>query len=189
MSKIARKPKEPWAMPIPYTIVPIWRIPPVRCYVSACAAVLDIEALVMWNFVLVEQIGFVIIDFTGRELFAKHYIIEQPLNDTELMERYSMDPDCLRKAIEGYEKVTGDNYVHQKSRVTYTWKNACFELDAVIRQYKPIIWAKGANLERRVFGMKYIINELEEHGCPKYPPGNLHDPLAECRFFSRYIPY
>lgn len=176
-------------MPIPYTVIPVWKVPQRSCYVSACAAVIDIEALVMRDFVLVEQIGFLIVDYFGRELYAKKFIVEQPLTAAELTQRYSIDPMSLQTAIGGYVKVTGDSYIHPKSHTTYTWRGVCSELHEMIRQYKPILWAKGANLERRVFGREYIINDLQDYNCPKYPQGKLHDPLAECRFFAQFIPF
>lgn len=179
---------------ISYTRIPynsalgLWH-PPVygSAQVGDCMAVIDIEALVMKNFVLVEQIGFIIIDRFGRELFAKKFYIEQPLNERELSERYSFNAGALRAAINGYEWVTGDSYIHPKTRYTYTWSEACTVLHGIINQYRPIIWAKGAALERRVFGM-YIINELEDFGCPKYPSERKHDPLEECWYFSQFIP-
>ena len=167
----------------------LWH-PPAYAYahVDPCAAVIDIEALVMENFVLVEQIAVVIVDYIGRELYGNNFYIEQPLHMEELMQRYAVSRRSLRKAIEGYQKVTQDSYVHPKTHRTYTWKGACAMLHAVMQQYQPItIWAKGANLERRVFGAIYVIYELEDFGCPKYPK-DVHDPLQECRFFCQYIP-
>ena len=49
------------------------------------------------------------------------------------------------------------------------------------------MYAKGASLERTVLGSYLNIQDLEWYGCPKYP-GELHDPLQECIFFSDYVP-
>lgn len=180
--------KNPMSLQIPYTV---WNPMPFSFYtiqIPRCAAVLDIEALVMENFVLVEQIGLLIVDYTGRELYAKKFIIQQPYGVDQIQIKYSLEKDTVEKAIKGYTLVTGDNYIHPKSRQTYSWKNAKEEMREYIRQYKPTIWAKGAALERRVFGKEYLIYDLEEYGCPKYPYGKFHDPLDECRFFANYIP-
>lgn len=116
-------------MPVPYTPMMRWGFVNTQQNIPPCAAVIDIEALLLKNIVLVEQIGFLIRNNTGVELFGKRYIIEQPLSQREIEERYQLDHYTVMKAIEGYQKVTGDDYVHPKSRETYTWTEACNDID------------------------------------------------------------
>jgi hypothetical protein len=102
-----------------------------------------------------------------------------------LAQRYKITKPEIEKAIYGYQLVTGDDYIHPDGIPYYKARSIVLDL---IRRYGATVWAKGATLERRVFGSVFNIYDLEDFGCPKYPYGYNHNPLNECMYFAQFVP-
>jgi hypothetical protein len=151
-------------------------------------AVIDVEALILGPVKVVEQVACVIISAsTGLEVFAEKHIVYQPYDANGLVQHYGQSMETTMIAIDGYVTVTHDNPIHDDSRIHPSWGAVRNRLRKILRRRAIKIYAKGANLERIVFGSTLDIDDLEWFGCPKYPE-KVHDPLLECRFFARYIP-
>jgi hypothetical protein len=151
-------------------------------------AVLDVEALILGPIKVVEQVACVIMSSaTGREVFAEKHYVYQPYGLESLVQHYGQPMPIVQRAVDGYVKVTGDNPLHDDPSTQPTWSAVRNRLRKILGRRAISVYAKGAALERTVFGTAMNIRELETYGCPRYP-GRLHDPLDECRFFSGYIP-
>ena len=152
-------------------------------------AVIDIEALLLGPKVrVVEQVAFVIISAaTGREILAEKHIIFQPKDVAELVEHYNQPREIVEFAVNAYRRITGDNHIHSDPAANPTWSAVKTRVRKIMRRRAIKVYAKGAALERTVFGKAFEIDDLEYYGCPKYPIA-IHDPLEECRFFSKFIP-
>jgi hypothetical protein len=151
-------------------------------------AVIDVEALMLGPVKVVEQIACIIVSAaSGSEVFAEKHVVFQPFNKEGLVAHYGQPLDLVQRAIDGYVKVTGDDPVHDNPRDHPPWSAVRNRLRKILRRRAIKIYAKGAALERTVFGSTLDIQDLEWYGCPKYPL-EIHDPLAECRFFAQYIP-
>lgn len=153
-------------------------------------AVVDVEALLLGPRVrVVEQVGYVLRSATtGAELLAEKFIVYQPHGVDALVANYSQPRSVVDQAVAAYCRITGDpSPVHDDPGLHPSWAAVKYHINRVLKARAFKVYAKGADLERRVFGTLFAIHELELFGCPKYP-GAIHDPLEECRFFSRYIP-
>ena len=100
-----------------------------------------------------------------------------------------MDTAVVLKAVDGYRKVTHDNYVHDYPMLYgyKQWGPVRKRITQICRLYAVCAYAKGMDLEYRVFFGEIPFLDLAWWGAPKYP-NDVHDPLSECRFFSQYIP-
>lgn len=151
-------------------------------------AVIDVEALLLGKVNVVEQIACVIISAaSGKEVFSEKHIVYQPYGERGLVSKYGETVERVRRAIDGYKLVTCDNHVHDDPVKNPPWNAVRNRLRKILRRRAIKVYAKGADLERSVFGHTMNIQDLEWYGCPKYPK-RIHDPLDECRFFSQYIP-
>jgi hypothetical protein len=151
-------------------------------------AVIDVEALMLGPVKVVEQVACVIMSAdTGKEIFGEKHMVYQPHDFGGLMSKYGQPESVVRKAIEGYVHVTHDNPVHDNPMIHPTWSAVRNRIRKILRRRAIRVYAKGASLERTVFGSSLEIQDLEWFGCPKYPEA-VHDPLLECRFFAQYIP-
>lgn len=152
-------------------------------------AVIDVEALILGPVVrVVEQIAVVLMSAsTGEEIFAEKHNVWQPKDHRELSDFYGQPFEVVDRAISAYGRITGDNYLHDDALRHPVWRAVKTRIRKILRHRAIKIYAKGASLERTVFGGSIPIADLEWSGCPKYPYA-LHDPLEECRFFSQYIP-
>jgi hypothetical protein len=151
-------------------------------------AVIDVEALLLGPVKVVEQIACVIVSAsTGKETFAEKHIVYQPYDVPGLVAHYVQPEAVVRAAVDGYVMITGDDPVHDDPLVHPTWSAVRNRLRKILRRRAIKVYAKGAELERIVFGSTLEIYDLEWTGCPRYPE-KIHDPLKECRFFAQYIP-
>lgn len=151
-------------------------------------AVIDVEALMLGAVKVVEQVACVIMSAsTGSEIFAEKHMVYQPFNAEGLSKYYSHPVSAVQNAIAGYTCVTHDNPVHDNPMVNPPWNAVRNRIRKILTRRAIRIYAKGAALERTVFGSSMAIQDLEDFNCPKYP-GAVHDPLLECRFFAQYIP-
>jgi hypothetical protein len=151
-------------------------------------AVVDVEALMLGPVKVVEQVACVIMSAaTGKEIFGEKHIVYQPFNAEGLLNHYGQPPEVVQKAIDGYTHVTHDDPVHDDPLIHPTWSAVRNRIRKILRRRAIKVYAKGASLERTVFGSTLEIQDLEWWGCPKYPEA-VHDPLLECRFFAKYIP-
>lgn len=154
---------------------------------------MDVEALVSKDVAVVEQIGLLIVALepdpsTGRlrcRVVEEHLIVvRQDLTRDELAQQFRIDRYRVDAAIAGYQLVTGDRcYMHADG---LQWPDALGFVVNAVRAHGAVVWAKGADLERRVFGRFLEIYDLADYGCPKYPYPR-HNPLDECKFFSQYL--
>ena len=150
-------------------------------------AVIDVEALVMDRIDVVEQVAIVLVDLFGREVLGEKHMIYQPLDSGGLSRSYGVGIDNVQKAIDGYRKVTRDDYIHRDPFAYERWGPVRKRLTQICRDYAVAVYAKGIALEYRVFYGELPFWDLAWWSAPKYP-GEVHDPLCECRFFSQYIP-
>jgi hypothetical protein len=151
-------------------------------------AVIDVEALLLGPVKVVEQVACIIMSSaTGKEIFAEKHMVYQPFDANGLVMHYGQSMDVVRRAIDGYVHVTRDNPVHDDPMNNPTWSAVRNRLRKILRRRAIRVYAKGASLERTVFGSTIDVQDLEWWGCPKYPEA-VHDPLLECRFFANYIP-
>ena len=152
-------------------------------------AVIDVEALMVGPIVkIVEQVAFVLVSASdGRELLAEKHIVYQHFNAEELAVHYNQSAQTIENAVAIYKRLTQDDPVHSDPAVYPTWSAVRNRIRKILRRRAIKIYAKGAGLERTVFGKSFDIYDLEWSGCPKFPEA-VHDPLEECRFFSKYIP-
>lgn len=151
-------------------------------------AVIDVEALMLDGIKVVEQVACVIMSSsTGKEVFGEKYMVYQPYDLSGLVSHYGQSYDQTKFATEAYSRITGDNPVHDDPYIHPPWSAVRNRLRKILRRRAIEIYAKGADLERTVFGPSMTILDLEWWGCPKYPL-QIHDPLEECRFFAKYIP-
>lgn len=152
-------------------------------------AVIDVEALILGPIVrVVEQVGVVLVSAsTGEEIFGEKHIVFQPYDETHLSWWYQQPPEVVRYASFAYRRITGDDPLHADPMMHPSWCAVRTRLRKILRRRAIKVYAKGAALERTVFGRSFEIDDLEDTGCPKYPEA-IHDPLEECRFFARYIP-
>ena len=150
-------------------------------------AVIDVEALVMGKMDIVEQVAIVLVDVFGKEVLGEKHMIFQPMNAEQLAQSYHLDPHIVQKGIDGYTLVTRDNYVHDNPYVFERWGPVRKRIVNICQRYAMAVYAKGIALEYRVFYGELPFWDLAWWGAPKYP-GDVHDPLNECRFFSQYIP-
>lgn len=154
---------------------------------KAYFAVIDVEALVMGKMDIVEQVAIVLVDIYGQEVLGEKHMIYQPLNASQLAHSYGMDQQIVQKAIDGYALVTHDNYIHDNPYSYERWGSVRRRINSICQQYAVAVYAKGIALEYRVFYGELPFWDLAWWACPRYP-GEVHDPLCECRFFSQYIP-
>lgn len=152
-------------------------------------AVIDVEALILGPRVrVVEQVAFVLMSSaTGREILSEKHMVLQQDDLKELCNHYSQKLDVVNNAVLAYRRITGDDPVHADPMIHPSWSAVKNRVRKILRHRAIKVYAKGAALERTVFGYSIEIDDLENYGCPKYPLA-IHDPLEECRFFSRYIP-
>lgn len=151
-------------------------------------AVVDVEAICLGTVYVVEQVACVIMSAaTGNEIFAEKHIVFQPHDRDGIVAVYNRPKEEVDRGVDGYIKVTGDNPVHNDPSIHVPWNAVRNRLKKILRRRAYRIYAKGAGLERKVFGEAVPIWDLEWYNCPKYPE-KIHDPLKECRFFARYIP-
>jgi hypothetical protein len=170
-----RKPKlSPYEIPI---------LPNGRAYY----AVIDVEALIIGNMDIVEQVAIVFVDMWGREALGVKYQIYQPMNASQIAYSYGIDQQLVQKGIDGYTLVTHDNYIHDNPYSCERWGAVRKRIINMCELHAIEVYAKGIDLEYRVFYGELPFLDLAWWGCPKYP-GEVHDPLCECRFFSQYIP-
>jgi hypothetical protein len=152
-------------------------------------AVVDVEALILGPIVrVVEQVGVVLVSAnTGQEIMGEKHIVYQPHDEFRLSWWYRQPQEVVEYASSAYRRITGDDPVHNDPMVHPTWCAVRTRLRRILRHRAIKVFAKGAALERTVFGKAFNIYDLEWTGCPKYPL-TIHDPLEECRFFANYIP-
>lgn len=152
-------------------------------------AVIDVEALILGPVMrIVEQVGFVLISSsTGSEIMGEKHIVYQPYDDSSLAAQYGQPQEVVDYASSAYKRITGDDPIHNDPMKHPTWCAVKTRLRKILRHRAIKVYAKGAALERTVFGKAFPIYDLEWTGCPKYPL-SIHDPLEECRFFANYIP-
>lgn len=158
-------------------------------YGEPAYAVIDVEALILGPVVrVVEQVGVVMISAsTGREIMGEKHMVYQPYDTPGLCRWYKQPEDVVERAVSAYRRITGDDPTHGDPLAHPTWSAVRTRLRRILRRRAIRVYAKGAALERTVFGRAFEIDDLEWYGCPKYPLA-IHDPLEECRFFSQYIP-
>lgn len=141
--------------------------------------------MVLKSVCLVLQAAIVVVDDRKREVFSRKYNVRQPMSAGDIIERYDETPQTVASAIDGYMRVTGDlSYVHPKGM---PWGEVKKDISELCRKFKCTVFAKGISLESRALEDLNFF-DLAWWGCPKYPYKTNHDPLAECRFFSKYIP-
>jgi hypothetical protein len=150
-------------------------------------AVVDVEALVMGKMDIVEQVAFILVDIYGNEVVAEKHMIYQPLNADQLAHSYNIDIKNVQKGIDGYKLVTQDNYIHDNPYIYERWGPVRKRIVQMCQLYAAAVYAKGIELEARVFYGELPLMDLAWWGCPRYP-GQVHDPLAEIRFFAGWIP-
>lgn len=151
-------------------------------------AVIDVEALLLGPVKVVEQLGCVIMSASdGAEVFAEKHMVYQPYDAEGLVRHYGQPPEVVRTAMDGYTMVTGDDPLHDDPARFPSWSAVRNRIRKILKRRAIRVYAKGAALERTVFGSALEIFDLEWTGCPRYPE-KIHDPLEECRFFARFIP-
>lgn len=151
-------------------------------------AVIDVEALMLGPVKVVEQVACILLAAsTGCEVFAEKHMVYQPFDAAGLCAHYGQPPEVVKRAIDGYILVTRDNPVHNDPRINPSWSAVRNRIRKILRRRAIKVYAKGAALERTVFGTSMEIQDLEWYGCEKYPLP-VHDPLLECRFFAKFIP-
>jgi hypothetical protein len=149
--------------------------------------IVDVEAIVLPNTNIVEQVAFVHLDPRNNELFSNKFIVIQQLGVSDICAKYSLSVPVVEKACNNYSRITGDGIIHQEG---HRWCDVRAYMIELCCEPSVFTYAKGATLERKLFGRYFPVYELEEFNCPKYPYP-IHDPLEECRFFARnvFIPY
>jgi hypothetical protein len=150
-------------------------------------AVIDVEALVMGRVDVVLQAAIVVVDAFGREMLGEKHMVYQPLNAEQLAASYNLDRAIVDRGVYGYELVTHDNYVHADPNRFERWGAVRKRIQQICQRYALVVYAKGIELEYRVFYGELPFYDLAWYGCPKYPLP-VHDPLMECRYFSSWIP-
>lgn len=162
--------------PLPY-------LPEGRAYY----AVIDVEALVMGRVDVVLQAAIVLVDAYGREVLGEKHMVYQPLTADQLAASYNLDRSFVDRGIQGYEMITQDSYVHADANRFERWGAVRKRIQQICQRHAVAVYAKGIDLEYRVFYGELPFYDLAWYGCPKYPLP-VHDPLMECRYFSAFIP-
>lgn len=144
------------------------------------------EAIVLPGADIVEQVGFVHLDVFNNEIFGYKFIVTQQLAVLDIAARYGLSAEVVKRACANYSKITADSIIHNEG---HRWCDVRSYIAQLCGDPYVCAFAKGAALERRLFGRYFPIYELEDFQCPKYPLP-IHDPLEECRFFARntFIP-
>ena len=153
-------------------------------------AVIDVEALVLGPVVrVVEQVAFAMYNIvTGQEVMSEKHMIYQPMNTRALIQTYSNIPAyIIENSVAAYKRITADEPIHNDPLLHLSWQSIRKRLTTILRKRNIRVYAKGAAMERAVFGHAFTIVDLEDYGCPKYPLP-IHDPQAECRFFIKFAP-
>lgn len=150
--------------------------------------VIDVEAIVLpqERVYILEQIGYVMVDHVGVEFLRGKFFVKQPFTDGELSKQHKVAPGRMKHAINAYEIITCDRYIHTHPHCM----DASTAIQRVIdlyRMYDAKAYAKNPTLERQFFEPHVKFDDLELYGCPKYPI-RPHDPMLECVFFATYIP-
>lgn len=150
-------------------------------------AVIDIEALVLGVADVIEQVGIVLVDIYGEEALGEKHMVFQPMDARKLAIVYGTDIQTVERAVEGYERITQDSYIHGDRRATELWGYVRERIVQICQLYAVAVYAKGMALESRVFYGDLFFSDLAWWGACKYP-NPVHDPLSECRFFAQFIP-
>ena len=150
-------------------------------------AVIDVEALVMGRVDVVEQAAILLVDSYGREVLGEKHMIFQPLSAEQLASSYNLDRADVDRGIYGYELVTQDGYVHADPSTYERWGAVRKRIQLICQYYATVVYAKGIDLEDRVFYGELPFYDLAWFGAKRYPLP-VHDPLMECRFFSQFVP-
>ena len=151
-------------------------------------AVVDVEALVMRQVDIVEQVALIIVNENGVELLAEKHMVYQPFNILQLHQIYGIDLRIIETAVQGYQMVTGDYFIHPFIQLHERWNEVRRRIGNLCKTTVDAVFAKGTALECRVFYKEFPIIDLACYGVPKYPKELLHDPLAECRYFGSFLP-
>ena len=154
---------------------------------KAYYAVIDVEALVLGKMDIVEQVAIVLVDMFGYEVLGEKHMIYQPMSAVQISKAYGLDSVIVQKGIDGYKLVTHDDYIHADVYNYERWGSIRKRTIQICHLYAMAVYAKGISLEYRVFYGELPFWDLAWWGAPKYP-GEVHDPLSECRFFSQFIP-
>jgi len=153
------------------------------------AMIVDLEALVFSGGTappVAEQAAYVVIDDAGEEVGAGFFSVRQTMGPRDIAVRFGMSRSAMDAAVEGYCRVTGDRDIVHSMHGEPTWHDVRHHLERTAAAC-DWVFAKGATLERRLLpGIAMRIVDLEWFGCPRYP-ARVHDPLAECRFFARFL--
>lgn len=150
-------------------------------------AVIDVEALVMGHVDVVLQAAIVVVDAYGCEALAEKHMVYQPLTAPQLEASYKLEPSIVDRGIRGYETITQDSYIHADSTRYARWGAVRKRLQQICQRYAVVVYAKGIDLEYRVFYGELPFYDLAWYGATKYPLP-VHDPLMECRYFVQFIP-
>jgi hypothetical protein len=160
---------------------------------SACSwssMVVDLEALVFASRrapCVAEQAAYVIVDAAGREVEAAHFVVLQDRDADTLAAAYGLPRREVAAAVDAYCRITGDADAVHIGAGAVPWRDVRRCLEAAAGR-AGIVYAKGAELERRLLPeLRARLYDLEWFGCPRFPH-KPHDPLAECRFFAQYVP-
>ena len=150
-------------------------------------AVIDVEAIILGKVDMVEQAAIVLVDCLGQEVLGEKHMIYQPMDAGQLGAAYEVDPETVQRGIAGYEKVTHDGYIHADVSFYERWGIVRKRIVRICQRYAVAVYAKGIDLEYRVFYGELPFFDLAWYGAQKYPLA-VHDPLMECRFFRQWIP-
>jgi len=151
-------------------------------------AVVDVEAIVVPGIInIVEQIAYVLCDQNGMEVLAEKYFVYQPKSESDIAAEYGIPLEVVRKSADAYRSITGDEPIHSDKSKYTEWAVVKRHILEILKERAYLIYAKGINLENSVFNGELPLRDLAWWGVPKYPY-QVHDPLDECRFFSKYIP-
>jgi hypothetical protein len=159
---------------------------------NAYYAVIDIEALVLKATQtrvvnIVEQAAIILVDINGYEVFAAKYMIYQPKDLMEISNEYTIPYKTVVGSALAYTTITADNYLHNNKNNYLEWFAIRNHIKRICKDYAAKVYAKGTLLENSVFYGEIVFHDLAMWGCPRFPY-EIHDPLAECRYFARYIP-
>jgi hypothetical protein len=150
--------------------------------------VIDVEAITLprEEVYVLEQVGYHATDLEGATTSSGKFYVRQPLTADELVAKHKVAPNRMRRAIQAYEEITGDAFLHSDPHD--------LEPEFVVRLVTQFCekkrlkaYAKNPTLERQFFADGIEFFDLEESGCPKYPL-RPHDPMLECAFFAVFIP-
>jgi hypothetical protein len=157
-------------------------------YASNISMVIDVEAVVIQDHKvnILEQIGFVLINERGNEIMSGKFLIRQLDDKYHISKKYKIPLHKVERSIYFYEKITRDGYIHIGNDF-FPQKQAIKEIIRLSTNMANVTYAKGCKLENEIFQNAIQFTDLEWYNCPKYPY-EIHDPLLECRFFSKFIP-